>query len=267
LDKRFHTPFDVAYHLRLPYLGVVPRWQDREKVITADSPDSHRAEVYAHLCANIRHALPGHAEKKLLVASATKGEGKSTVAANLAIRYALEGNAVILVDADIRCPQGHRLLDVEVGSARLEPGLSEYLAGEAKFADILHPTATPGLRLIPAGKRVRNPVRLFYSPQMRSLLQAIEREAEVAIFDCPAVLPVVDATILAPDMRGVLLVIAAEEVEIEAVRMAIYRLQHVGARLCGAVLNKVGEPASRYVYYGSYRRGSYYYSPTREKET
>jgi capsular exopolysaccharide synthesis family protein len=262
MDNRLHTPTDVYYHLRINYLGVIPYWGAAEQVtISPERPDSHIAEVYAHLCNNIRYGRMGNPEKRLLIASATQGEGKSTISANLAIRYALEGNNVILIDADMRRPRGHKILDIFQGEKTMQFGLSDLLSGDASFKEVVYGTSIPGLSLMPAGSRVRNAAKLLGSPNMETLLKEAEENFDIVIVDCPAVLPVVDATIIAPLMRGVLLVAAAEEAEIGAVRMAMYRLQHVGAPLAGAVLNKVRERSASYTYYGYRYRGGYYYSP------
>jgi Mrp family chromosome partitioning ATPase len=103
---------------------------------------------------------------------------------------------------------------------------------------------------MPAGARVRNAAKLTGSPRMRQVLAEAQEAFDVVIVDCPAVLPVVDATTLSPHVRGVLLVIAAEEVAIGAVRMAMYRLRHVGSPLVGAVLNKVRDRSTGIYYYG-----------------
>ncbi len=262
MDTHLHTPTDIYYHLRLNYLGVIPYWSEKEQMVIApERPDSHLAEIYAHLCNNIRYGHGGTPEKRLLIASATQGEGKSTLAANLSVRYALEGNSVALIDADLRRPRGHKLLEMFQGDRSTQSGLSDYLSGDCEIADATYGTSVPGLSLVPAGSRVRNAAKLLGNPRMLTLLDEIERNFDIVILDCPAVLPVVDATILAPHMRGVLMVIAAEEAEIGAVRMALYRLQHVGAPMAGGVLNKVRERSASYTYYGYRYRGGYYYSP------
>ncbi|MBN1257944.1 MAG: polysaccharide biosynthesis tyrosine autokinase [Planctomycetes bacterium] len=268
VDNRLHTPFDVYYHLRLNYLGVVPFWGEKEAVvISPDKPDSQIAEIYAHLRNNIRYARSDSPEKCLLIASATQGEGKSTISANLASSYALEGNNVVLIDADLRRPRGHKLINIFKGERNMEYGLCDYLTEEVKFNEIIYSTSVPGLSLIPAGSRVRNPAKLMGSPEMMALIKHAEENFDIVIIDCPAVLPVVDATTLSGHVRGVLMVIAAEEVEIGAVRMALYRLQHVGSPIVGAVLNKVKERSTSYYYYGYRDRSGYYYSPYSDPKT
>lgn len=261
-DNRFHTPSDVFYHLRLNYLGVIPLWSRKEQVIIPpERPDSHISEVYAHLCNNIRYGRPGDPQRCLLVASATQGEGKSTTAVDISVRYALEGNNVLLIDMDMRRPKIHKVVDIISETATPKAGVTDYLLGNATFQEVIYGSIIPGLRLIPVGSKVRNPAKLLSSPALRKLLAEAEAAFDIVVMDCPAILPVVDATLIAPHVRGVLLVIAAEEVDIGAVRMALYRLQHVGAPIVGAVLNKVVERSTSYTYYGYRYRAGYYYSP------
>jgi capsular exopolysaccharide synthesis family protein len=264
VDNRLHTPFDVYYHLRLNYLGVVPHWTEADaRVIAPDKPDSHIAEIYAHLRTNIRYSRPTSPEKVLMIASATQGEGKSTVSANLAISYALEGNSVILIDGDLRRPRSHKLIEVLESGRSVRYGLADFLTGESTFEESVYTTTVPGLSLLPAGGKVRNPAKLMGSAGMRGLIQEAEARYDIVILDCPAVLPVVDAATMAGHVRGVLMVIAAEEVEVGAVRMALYRLKHVGSPIIGAVLNKVRERSTSYYYYGTRYRGGYSYGPYR----
>lgn len=259
MDNRLHTPSDVYYHLRLNYLGVIPfQKNSAEVIISPDHPDSPTSDAYAHLCNNIRYSGTQSPEKRLLIASALPGEGKSTVAVNAAIRYALDGNSVLLIDSDMRRPRGHKLLRVLQIEGENADGLAEYLSGKVSYEDTVRETKLPGLNFIPAGHRVSNPAKLLGGSAMNALLDIAERNFDVVIVDCPALLPVVDATILAPNVRGVLMVVAAEEVEIGAARMALYRLQHVGSPMVGAVLNKVRATDASRAYYGSRYPDGYY---------
>jgi capsular exopolysaccharide synthesis family protein len=255
------TPFDLYYHFRLNYLGLVPFWpKDASFTIDAEQPDSHIAEIYAHLRNNVRYSGGNEPQRCLLVGSATQGEGKSVVSVNLAISYALEGNNVLLIDADLRRPRSHVLLD---GSEQAESaaGLAEYLDGSTTLDAVITPTHVQGLSMVPGRGRVKNPAKLIGSERMRQLLAWGQENYDAVIVDCPAILPVVDATYLAPLVRGVLMVVAAEEVEIPEVRMALYRLQHVGNPPVGAVLNKVRGGLSSYYYGYRYGAASYHNNP------
>lgn len=257
-DTRLHTPNDLTYHMHLPYIGVVPKWREQEPLIDSLKPNAAISEVFAHLCNNVLFSGTSSPEKRLLVASAIRNEGKSTIATNMSVRYALEGNTVVLVDADVRRGQSSKLmtnLGLEEGERR---GLTEYLHGSHSLDEVLVPSTIPNLFFMPAGNRVENPVRLLREKRFLQLAEALEQRADVVIYDCPAVLPVVDSTILAPLMRGVVLVVAAEHTSIGEAQLALYRLRHVGAPILGGVLNKVSVSAGGYSYYG-YRRGTQYY--------
>lgn len=255
IDNHVRTPFDAYYHFRLPYLGVVPYSSSAPSLfIDPEHPDSHIAEIYAQLRNNVRYGGPGQPQRCLLVASATQGEGKSTLSVNLSISYALEGNNVLLVDADLRRPRGESILGLDAGSGN-GLALADYLAGNAEWRDVAVATTVPGLTMVPARERVRNPAKLIASERMKALLEEAQEVYDVVVIDSPAILPVVDATYLAPQARGTLVVIGAEEVEIPEVRMALYRLRHVGAPILGFALNKVREALSGYYYGYRYRSG------------
>ncbi len=251
LDNYLHTPNDIFYHLRLNYLGVIPFWKERQgKLIDPLHPVSGIADVYAHLCNNIRFGRGDSPEKCLLVASALPGEGKSTISVNLAIRYAMEGNSALLIDADMRRRREKLFFAREPEAGEIHPGLAGYLAREATLEEVVQSTEITGLSFLPSGKLPRNPTKLLRDRHMQDLLVDVQQRYDIVIIDCPAVLPVVDATIVAPSVRGVLVAVAANEADIGSVRMALHRLQHVGAPVIGAVLNKVRDRSASTGYYG-----------------
>ncbi len=260
MDNYIHTPADVYYHLRLNYLGVIPYWKSRQpKLLDPERPISGIAEVYAHLCNNIRFGRAENPEKRLLIASAVPREGKSTISVNLAIRYALEGNSVLLIDTDMRRPRGKKILEGYCDPEATNRGLADFLSGEVAAEQAIQTTKVPDLYFMAAGTHPKNPTNLLRKPILPQFLDEMEKRYDVIILDCPALLPVVDATILAPYARGVLLVIAAGEVEISSVRMTMHRLQHVGAPIIGAALNKIKEKSASYGYYGYYGSRRYHY--------
>ena len=102
------------------------------------------------------------------VTSTGPGEGKTMVSGNLAISLAETGKRVILIDADLRRPKVHELLDVPQ-----EPGLSNLLVGGADASDVVPKTSVPGLWVMPAGRAVPNPAELLGSTKSRELLEGL----------------------------------------------------------------------------------------------
>jgi capsular exopolysaccharide synthesis family protein len=238
----------------------VPLWHEGEStIINLDHPRSVIADVFGVLRNNIGYALPPGTPKTLLIASSVVGEGKSTIAANLAISYCLDGNNVILVDTDLRRPKAHRLMESLCPSAASSSGLTAFLSGRASAEDIVLQTRVPGLSIIAAGHGAINPSKLLGSQEMKTLAGNLTREFDVVILDGPAVLPVVDSTVVTSLVSGVLLVVSSKRAPVEQVGTAIVRLEHVKAPIIGMVLNRQpGGSRGYYHYYGS--RYGYGYS-------
>ena len=239
LEDRIRDQRDLVQHVNLPFLGLVPLWrEDEAKLIDLDYPRSITSSVHEVLRNNINYALPPGAPKTLLVASSVQGEGKSTIAANLAISYCLDGNNVLLVDTDLRRPQAHRLFESLCPQAASSCGLTGYLSGQTKLDEALLQANVPGLSIIVAGHGAKNPSKLLGSEDMRALVAQLTTAFDVVILDGPAVLPVVDSTVVSGLASGVLLVVASKRAPAEQIATAVARLQHVRAPLIGVVLNR-----------------------------
>ncbi len=253
LENRIRDQEDLVRHFDLPFLGPVPLWREGEaKLINLDRPRAVIASVHEVLRNNINYALPAGAPKVLLVASSVQGEGKSTIAANLAISYCLDGNNVLLIDTDLRRPRAHRLFESLCPQAASSKGLTAYLSGRAPMEEILFQASVPGLSIISAGHGAVNPSKLLGSEMMRSLVKGVTDAFDVVILDGPAVLPVVDSTVVSAMASGVLLVVSSKRPQIQQVSTAIGRLVHVQAPLIGMVLNRQpGGSRGYYHYYGS----------------
>lgn len=253
LEDRIRDQRDLMQHFDLPFLGPVPLWREGEPLlIDLDRPRAVIADIYGVLRNNIGYALPPGVPKVLLVASSVVGEGKSTIAANLAISYCLDGNNVLLVDTDLRRPRAHRLLERLCPQASGSPGLSAYLAGRVDLESILFQASVPGLSVIGAGKGAINPSKLLGSAEMRVLIDTVKESFDAVVLDGPAVLPVVDSTVVSGLASGVLLVVASKRAPAEQVATAIARLEHVKAPIIGMVLNRQpGGSRGYYHYYGN----------------
>jgi capsular exopolysaccharide synthesis family protein len=262
LEDRIRDQRDLTHHFNLPFLGPVPNWREGEpRLVDLERPRSVIADVFGVLRNNIGYALPPGAPKVLLVASSVVGEGKSTIAANLAISYCLDGNNVLLVDTDLRRPRAHRLLESLCPQVAGSPGLTGYLSDRAGLEDILFRASVPGLSIIGAGRGAVNPSKLLGSPRMRELIGEVTRSFDAVILDGPAVLPVVDSTVVSALATGVLLVVASKRAPAEQISTAVARLEHVKAPLVGMILNRQpGGSGGYYHYYGSrYGYGAGYY--------
>ncbi len=209
----------------------------------------HSCERCAEQFRTLRSRLYRLREKKpirtLLITSASKGEGKSFVALNLAQAIARQHERrALLIDADLRAPRLH----VRMG-APSAPGLTDYLAGEADEFSIIQADAKEDLFFIPAGQPVSNPAELLANNRLKSLLGRLASVFEWIIVDAPPVLPVSDAGVLAGMCDGVIFVVRAGATAFDLTQAACQEFRE--NNLLGAVLNGADEEAM----YGAY---SYY---------
>ncbi len=246
------------------------------RLITHFSPSSTIAEAYRSLRTNLMFSQSG-SHKVILVTSSTVKEGKSTVAANLAIVLAQQGGRVLLIDGDMRKPMQHHTFGL-----KRDPGLSECLLGQhhwtdavQRFSDVMlgdmgidQALLTPGLdqlEVLTCGVVSVNPPDLLAAPMMDTLLAEVRNEYDIVIIDMPPLLHTTDATILASKVDGVLLVYHIGSVVRGALKRVKSNIETVGGNVFGVILNGVrGELTSDYV---SYKLNKYYaYSAYGEDE-
>ena len=252
LDDRVNTSEEVERLTALPTLGVVPIIaEERGRLISGQDGLSPITESYRSLRTAIHFMSVDSPLRSLLVTSGHSGEGKSVTSVNLAMAMAMEGRKVILVDADLRRPSLHRMLDLSDS-----PGLSSLLAGQATLDEALQDTHVEGLRVVTSGPLPPNPAEMLYSEAMDRLLEELQELADVVVFDTPPTLPATDSQVLATKVNGVVLVVEAGQAKKGALKHARDLLAQSRARLLGVVLNKIDQGGKGY-YYHYYYRGSY----------
>jgi capsular exopolysaccharide synthesis family protein len=210
-------------------------------------PRSSLAEAYRTLRTNIEFASVDGPIQTLLVTSSAPGEGKTTTASNLAVVFAQAGRRVLLVDADLRKPGVHLVFDLPNTH-----GLTNLLRNEhADLGAVAQVTEQDNLRVLTTGPLPPNPAELLGSQRMRSVLEQLKTGFDLLIVDSPPVQAVTDATILSSFLGGTLLVIDASRSRRRVVHQAREGLDRAGARVLGAVLNRVPtKTLARYADYG-----------------
>lgn len=248
LDVTVKTVEDISQDINLTPLGSISRFGNgnfQGRMIVAEDPRSPIAESYRMVRSNIQFMFIDNPGRAILVTSPVAGDGKSTTAVNLAIAMAQNDNKTILVDADLRDPELHKILDVSNYN-----GLTEQLRQpESQAKTHLHDTEVKGLQLLTAGKHPPDPSELLGSQRMKRLVESLTFEADVVIFDSPPAAYLTDAAILSRLVDGVVLVVSVGETRRDEARQAIFNLEQAGANILGVVLNGVTE-----------KRGSYYYA-------
>lgn len=281
LDDTLKGADDVERLFRLPALGLIPSVHhlngDRRSVLkaldsasalksrqngTASNPGAywHRidehgrpqaalVEAFRSLRASVLLSTADHPPGSLLVTSTQPGEGKTTVATNLALSLSQLGQRVLLVDADLRFPSLQRLFGI-----RESLGLVSYLTGQQDWRCAVCPSGSPGLDLLLCGPVPPNPAELLSSKSMGALIGSAKSEYAFVILDSSPLLTLADSRILASLVDGVLMVVKSGATPREQVQQSHSSILSAGATLIGVVLNKVN--LHTYGYYGLGMYGS-----------
>lgn len=259
LDDTIRTKEDVeAVASPLPVLSVipvVPGWKNRKEPVVASlmEPKSPAAEAYRSLRTSVQFLGLDRPVRSLQVTSPAASEGKTSTVANLAIALAATGQRVIAVDCDLRRPRLHSFF----GLAN-DTGFTTVLLGEAPLSTALQSVPqVDGLFILASGAPPPNPAELLAGGRSGQLLESLTTQADLVLVDCPPVLPVTDAAIVAGRVDATLLVVTAGETHRRRLHQALDTLAQVGAPMAGIVLNG----ARREEGYGyAYRYGYSYQS-------
>ena len=223
-------------------------------LITDNAPFEY-VEAYKALRTNFNFITANRMNRKIVVTSALRDEGKSSLAINLAISLAQAHNKVLLIDADLRNPSLHRYLRIMKDN---KIGLSKLLSGDVKVGDCLLHTEF-GFDLIAGGLVPPNPAELIGSDAMRDLLAVAAKHYDYIICDAPPVGIITDAAALSPLCDGVLYVIRQNYANKNQIHDAINKLHTVNAKILGTVMTQCitsKNSGRRYAYRGySYRYG------------
>lgn len=200
--------------------------------------------------------------KVFLITSAAPGEGKSTIAANIAMSLAMRESKVVLVDCDLRNPSVKERLGIE----KEGPGLYEYLAKKAELKDILWWNEEYQMYVIPGGEAIRNGSEFMDTPRMQRMLKELRTMADYVILDTAPVGILTDTAVLAQAADTALFVVKQDYANRSAIMEAIEQLAESRINISGCILNGAQAGIGGYGYrnyryysrYGSYGSGSHY---------
>lgn len=257
LDDTLKTPDEIKEVLELPVIGFVAEIRNGESKkgeslgkFVARHPRSPVSEAFRSLRTNLEFSGVDKPLKVVLVTSSGESEGKSTIAANLAIVVAQSGKQVLILDADMRRPTMHTQFE-----KTNRVGLSDLLTHKLAAEDVIKPLERiPNLHMITCGKRPPNPSELLGSERMAQLINVFRDSYDFVIIDCPPLL-VSDAQILSTKVDGTIMVVQHGHTRAIAALRPLEELRRIGAKVVGVVMNRI--PRNRDYYYGGY----YYYSP------
>lgn len=273
LDTSIGAIEDVETLLQIPVIGIVPPidFDDTKHIIGKVSPElvnhpdidrlaslvahydprSPVAEAYRSLRTNIEQSREEVEGKVFIITSSVLEEGKTTTSANLALVYAQMGRKTLLLTADLRRPDVHKIFGLEK-----DPGLADVLTGSLPWQDVVRSLSdmllgelsmdvvmlTPGmdnLHIMPAGTNPLNPAELLSSDATGELVNELRGEFDLIIIDTPPVIPVTDSAIMSEHADGIVLVYEVGKVGRDVLKRAVGHMESVKARIWGIVMNDV----------------------------
>lgn len=258
LDKRLRTPEDIESRFGVSVVGTVPvaqvlkRGAGEAAALAVDQAATNQSsgpssEAFRKLRTNLMFMNVDNPPRVVVVTSPLPGDGKSTVAANLAAAIESSGEQVVLVDGDLRRPTVATEFELAEGV-----GLTDVLAHRIPLEEALQTSAAhPGLKVLAAGSVPPNPSELLGSKAMRQLLQKLSADALVLV-DAPPLLPVTDAAVLAANADGAFVVVSSGKTQDAQLDAALQSLAAVEAKPLGVILNRLSKREAGSGYYGDY---------------
>jgi capsular exopolysaccharide synthesis family protein len=257
LDDTLKAPEDVERTLGLPLIGYIADMSDKGNsegtVYVATHPRSPASEAFRSLRTNLEFAAVDKPLRTILVTGAEAGDGKTTIAANLAAIFAQGGKRVMLLDCDLRRPRTHRFFGLQnrVGMTDIFRDSLSLSSATQQWTN----SHSVSMSVITSGSLPPNPAELLGSQKMEQILKELTGLVDVVVIDSPPSV-VADAQVLSAKVDGVLLVIQPGKTHKAAAKATLEQIDRAGARIIGVVYNRISRQ-SGYYYYGGYR----YYSP------
>jgi capsular exopolysaccharide synthesis family protein len=258
LDDTVKTKADFDRFVGVPDIGFIPRIGEKDfkskDTAVLEKPRSAVAEAFRSIRTGILFSRRDEEIKTFLISSAGPGEGKTTVAVNLAVTMAQAGRGrVLLIDADLRKARVHKALGVENRS-----GLTNCLVGSAKLSEAVRETRVENLYVLSAGPTPPNPAELLGGHRMAEIIEEASREFGKVVIDTPPLVAVTDTCLLSPLVDGIFLVISMGKTSWRLIERGKQALAAVGVETTGAIVNDIRSSHRGYGYGYGYGYGRYY---------
>ncbi len=250
MDQRLRSVDEISAALQLPILGVVPHIMGGKTAMARGmevhvEPMSEVSEAYRTIRTAVYFGVPEGQDNTVLVTSPAPGDGKTTMASNLAIAMAQAGHSVLLIDCDFRRPRQHRIFGMKD-----DVGLSSVLAGQHSLGEAVQPTTVPNMSLLPCGPIPNNPSEILNSQIFADTIEELKGKFDHVVIDSPPVNPVTDARILAASADVTIIVVRADKSTRKLSENARESLLGVGANILGVVVNDAPRSGRGYGGYG-----------------
>jgi len=235
LDRTVKTTSDVERIFNLPVIGYISQIEDDEVNATyvERNPDSILAENFRLLRSNIEFFQISNPIKTILITSPNQGNGKTTIASNLALSISQGEQEIVLVDADLRRPAIHQALKMSK-----EPGLADVIKNKAEIQGVIRHPKDHTINVITSGTVPPNITEVVGSKRISSILSRLKDSFELVIVDAPPLI-ISDAFNLAAKVDAVILVMVPGETTTDQAKIIKEQLDRAEARVLGIVFNKL----------------------------
>jgi capsular exopolysaccharide synthesis family protein len=249
LDRSFRTPEEIRRRLGLPVVGHVPfltepagrdeRGRLDPLLVVHHNPTSSEAEAFRGVRTALYFSTRAERHKVIQITSPQMGDGKSLLAANLAVAMAQSGRRVVLVDADLRRGRLHRIFGLTSRT-----GLASVIGSAVELATAVQETEIPRLSVLPCGPRPTNPAELLTDPRLEEVLEELRGQYDFVLVDTPPLLAVSDSSSVVPRVDGVLFVLRPGKNGRPPAERARDLLAESHALVFGVVVNGVAKAGS-----------------------
>ena len=257
LDVSIKSQEDIEEFLEIPLLGAIPLMKHtnnsgpNKEIVVVSDPKSLTAEAFKTVRTGLFFASRNNDLKTILITSGAPGEGKTLFAVNLALTIAQSGSKTLLIDADIRKPRVHKILQLDNSD-----GLTSYLSRAGATIKTQKASEDNNLYVVTSGPVKTNPTELLGSPKMKTLIDEARKRFDKIIIDTPPVMTVSDPLILTGISDGVVQVINFGKSNKRVQLRTKSKINSFGGRIVGAVLNRVElQKDSSSLYYQGYYYG------------